>query len=208
MKKPCLNPQKNVKRRRFTEKKKELFLETLTKNLSTLNFDSDPNETLNSILDKTKSTIEHVFPFESQTKNQSIIAVSPWMTHEILKARKIRDNLKFKWIKSGRLEDSVEHKTYKKIRNQVTDMKRTARRNHLLKNCEEAKGDSDKLWKVVKKAMNKKPKPMISPDFVRTVSSDGNPKTIHDKKVIANEMNRQLAGMGAKLASELKTPST
>ena len=90
-----------------------------------------------------------------------ILSQSPWMTLEILKARKNRDKLKSKWIKAGHIVDSQEHKEFRKLRNKITAMKRLAKRNNLQKKCEEAKGDSEKLWRVVKSAMNHKPKELI-----------------------------------------------
>ena len=48
-------------------------------------------------------------------------------------------------------------------------MIRNARKNKSLKNCEEAKGDSEKMWKVVREATNTKPKP----NTTMAVLSDG-----------------------------------
>ena len=84
-------------------------------------------------------------------------------------------------------------------------MCRLAQKNFLEKKCEEAKGDSAKLWKVAKSAMNMKPKPNITPDFIKSRTDDGKLKKIDNDTDIANEMNRQFAGMGAKLANDLQT---
>ena len=88
------------------------------------------------------------------------------MSVDVLQARKIRDKLNMKWLKSGRIENSPEHIAFKKYRNKVTKMKRIAKKTTLQKGCEDAKGDSDKLWKVAKKAMNVKHKPNTTPDFL------------------------------------------
>ena len=119
-----------------------------------LDVDKDPNSIIDSLLTKTKQAINEVFPIEQLTKNESLISLNPWMTVEILRARKKRDKLKLKWIKSGKIPNSVEHIAYKKMRNQVTSMKRISKQNKLQKSCDEARGDGEKLWKVAKQAMN------------------------------------------------------
>ena len=75
-----------------------------------------------------KESIDIVFPLENLTKNQSMLALNPWMAVEIIRARKIRDKLHGKWLKSGHAVDSPEHKEYKKYRNKVTKMKRNAKK--------------------------------------------------------------------------------
>lgn len=68
--------------------------------------------------------------------------------------------------KSGRILNSVEHQYYKKLKNKVTKMTRLARKNYLSDKCTEAEGDSEKLWKVVKSALNSNAKPDIAPHFL------------------------------------------
>ena len=84
-------------------------------------------------------------------------------------------------------------------------MVRTARRNSTQKKCEDTKGDSGKMWKVINLAMNSKAKPDITPNFIKVETTDGDQKKIQDKTEIANEMNRQFVEMGAKLAKKLNT---
>ena len=72
-----------------------------------------------------------------------------------------------------------------------------------MKRCIDAKGDGEKIWRVIKEATDSKPKPTISPNFIRVKTSDGNLKKIQNKTEIANEMNRQFCQMGANLADKL-----
>ena len=67
---------------------------------------------------------------------------NPWMTKTILKAQSKRDRLKMKWIKSGRMNNSNDHITYKQCKNGVTNMIRLAKQKFIGKKCDEAKGDS------------------------------------------------------------------
>ena len=41
------------------------------------------------------------------------------------------------------------------------------------KDCNETKGDSGKMWKVINSEMKSKDKPNIVPDFVKVVAADG-----------------------------------
>ena len=87
-------------------------------------------------------------------------------------------------------------------------MIRIARKQKSLKRCEDAKGDSEKMWKVIRDATNTKPKPNITPDFIKVKATDGTVKKIQNRTEIANEMNRQFCEMGAKLPSLYLTSDT
>ena len=58
------------------------------------------------------------------------------------------------------------------------------------KDCNETKGDSGKMWKVINREMKTKDKANIVPDFVKVVTDDGKVKKIQNKTEIANEMNQ------------------
>ena len=67
-------------------------------------------------------------------------------------------------------------------------MSRKAKRDMIQKNCDDTKGDSGKMWKVINKQIKNKNKTDITPDFVNVVAADGNTMKIKDKKKIADEM--------------------
>ena len=154
-----------------------------------------------------QDAIKQVFPLEDSSKNQEKRRDHPWITKMILKEIDKRDKLKLKWINSGRRNNSDEHKIFKKHKNKVTNLTRNAKQNYLLNKCKEANGNSDKLWKVAKQAMNINPKPDVIPDFIRTVSASGDSSKVVDKNNIANEMNKEFSNMGANLAEKLETTS-
>ena len=204
--KPCTKKIENVYRRHFSDKKKYIFLECLERKLK--NFDinkGDPNELLSELVRLTKEAIDSVFPLQKVSNKQALKISNPWMTNELIKQHKIRDRLKSKWIKSGHINNSAEHSAYKKMRNQVTKMDRKAKRKYFNNKCDEANGNSEKMWKVIRSATNQKPKPNISPDFVKIRDADGKiVKKLEDKCDIANEMNKTFSEMGAKLAEKLE----
>ena len=136
-----------------------------------------------------------------------MMILNPWINRDIIKERKLRDKLRAKWVKSGHVIGSEEHKAFKACRNKVTKMKRVAQKEKLQKQCEEAKGDSGKLWKVARTAMNQKRKHNTTPDFLKVGTAEGEKTKIDDQCDIANEMNKQFTQMGAKLADKLGTTS-
>ena len=150
-----------------------------------------------------QEAISAVFPLKKVSNKQAKKILNPWMSKEILKVQKERDLLKKKWIGLGHVENSPVHIKFKKCRNKVLGMIRAAKKQKLQKKCEEAKGDSKKLWKVAKNAMNIQPKPNVFPDFVKIPAADGKCEKVENKTEIANTMNRQFAEMGAKLAEKL-----
>ena len=86
-------------------------------------------------------------------------------------------------------------------------MTKKARRNKTLNGCKDAKGDGEKIWKVIREATDTKPKANITPNFIKVQTAGGNHKKIQNKTEIANEMNRQFCQMGANLADKLN-PTT
>ena len=75
--------------------------------------------------------------------------LNPWMATKILDKQKMRDKLKKEWIKSGKIANSTLHQKYKKIRNEVVNMCKKAKRAKIQSKCKEANGDSGKIWKVI-----------------------------------------------------------
>ena len=150
-----------------------------------------------------QDAINTTFPLKRVSRKQAKKLRNPWMTKEILNEIKNRDNLKKKWIKSGHIIDSSDHLAYKTARNKVVKMCRMTRKENSLKGCRDAQGDGEKMWKVIREATNTKPKPNITPNFIKVMTADKKIKKIQDKTEIANEMNRQFCQMGGNLADKL-----
>lgn len=207
--KVCNNPYQNTYRRFFHDSLKETYLKRLKENIDKTDFTNlDPNPLLDKILWCIKDAINTTFPLRKVSRKEAKRLLNYWMTKEILKEQKKRDILKKKWIKSGHTSGSPEHIAYKTSRNEVVNMIRIAKKEKSFKSCVDAKGDSKKIWKVIRQAMNTKPKSNTTPDFIKVNAPDGNLKKIHDKFEIANEMNRRFCQMGAKLAEKLPTTET
>ena len=147
-----------------------------------------------------KKVVVDTFPSKKVTRKQADLIQSPWLSNEIISEGKLRDALQLKSIKSRLPED---YNNYKKQRNKVNRMCRNAKQKKLKQDCDECKGDSAKMWKVVNKATDKKPKPNTYPNFIESRAADGDLIRVKDKTEIANAMNKQFAEMGGKLAEKL-----
>ena len=142
--KPSTNPFKNTFRRSFCENKKEKFLDCLNDRLRNANLNIDPNSLMNKLLLLIKDAINATFPFKRVSNKQARMILNPWMTKDILKEQKKRDNLNKKWVESGRIVNSPEHKNYKTTRNKVVKMVRKARKKYIYDDCKKASGNGKK----------------------------------------------------------------
>ena len=190
------NPYKNTYRRSFSDNKKEKFRNCFQENIDKhLNFSLDPNGIMGSLLLSMDNTVNKVCSWKKVSRKQAKLILDPWMTKEILDERKIRDNLKKIYI-LNKCRGSDDHNNWKKQRNKVNRMIKKAKDEYTAKSCENAKGSSKKMWKVINKAINKKPKPNTVPAFIKTKTTNGTIKRISCKTEIANAMNRQFTEMG------------
>ena len=171
-------------RRNFNISKKETFLACLKNEISHQNLNVDPNTCMDTILSCFKNAINSVFPYETPSKNKNKRLKNPWMTKKILKAQSKRDHLKMKWIKSGRINNSTDHINYKQCKNGVTNMIRQAKQKFIGKKCDEAKGDSKKLWKAVNLALKIQNKPSVLSGFIKTGDSVSNETVVIIIKLI------------------------
>ena len=91
---------------------------------------------MDDILLATKTTINTIFPLKRVTRKQAELIQNPWLTNDIIKEGKLRDQLQMTAVKSKLLEDQIN---YKKQRNKVNRMCRNAKRKCLNKDCENNK---------------------------------------------------------------------
>ena len=136
--KPCNNTLKNSFKRLFPVEKKDNFVKALKANLDKVDLNSlDPNYLMDKILLATKDAIDQNFPYKKVTRKEAKLILNPWMTKEILKERKIRDDLKNKFCKH-KIINSEDHVNYKRYRNKVRIMIRDAQRKYTLNDCKKS----------------------------------------------------------------------
>ena len=101
-------------KRFFNEKKKGEFLVHLKNNFKNMSYDLNPNQFMDKILLYNSDAINCIFLKQKPSKNICKRIANPWVNKEFLKAQAIRDKLKLKWIKSGKVANSPTHCEYKK----------------------------------------------------------------------------------------------
>ena len=121
----------------------------------------------------------------------------PWMNSQISDSMKERD-----WAhRKARKSNSARHwSMYAKLRNKVNGLVRTSKSKYYCDMIEEAKGDSDKVWKTVNKACNRN----SSSESIQCIISDGVQHITSQS--IASSMNSFFASIGRILASRIQTP--
>ena len=120
----------------------------------------------------------------------------PWMNSQISDSMKERD-----WAhRKARKSNSARHwSMYAKLRNTVNGLVRTAKSKYYCDMIEEAKGDSDKVWKAVNEACNRN----SSPESIQCIISDGVQHITSQS--IASSMNSFFASIGRILVSRIQT---
>ena len=120
----------------------------------------------------------------------------PWMNSQISDSMKERD-----WAhRKARKSNSARHwSMYAKLRNKVNGLVRTSKSKYYCDMIEEAKGDSEKVWKAVNEACNRN----SSPESIQCIISDGVQHITSQS--IASSMNSFFASIGRILASRVQT---
>ena len=114
----------------------------------------------------------------------------PWVSKELLSEIKQRDNLE---NKAHRTNNYIDKLASKRKRNFVTGLKKNLKRTFFHNALERAKGDSKKLWKIIRLLVgNKKQKNNI-------FSLNG--KTSNNE--MAEELNNFFANFGPELAAKI-----
>ena len=116
---------------------------------------------------------------------------SQWFNQEILLAVALRDYLKRDW----------DEDRYKKQRNQVLQMIKTAKSNFYNRAIYECKGNSHILWQVVKQVTSKSKKPSI-PTAIKLDNCQ-----VNDGQNIANCFNTYFANIANSLSDNHKVHS-
>ena len=108
-------------------------------NIKVLDFSKSSNWLIDTLIMATTNTVVTVCFMKKCSREQAKLIHDPWMTKEIMKQRKIRDNLKKIYI-LNKCSGSDDHNNQKKQRNNVNRMIETAKNEYSAKKCEEAKG--------------------------------------------------------------------
>ena len=120
----------------------------------------------------------------------------PWMNSKISESMRERD-----WShRKARKSNSVRHwNTYRKLRNKINRLVKSAKTKYYCDMIEEAKGDHQKMWKAVNEVCNRN----STSEIVQCIISDGIQHTT--PKSIASALNSFFASIGRRLADKIRT---
>ena len=124
---------------------------------------------------------------------------TPWITKEILAARKLKNKLYKRFINNP---NDTNENNYKTCRNKFNNMKRLAKKLYYKSKFEESQGNIRQTWKLINEITNKnKPSSDLPDNFMK----DGN--IITDPIEIANNFNEYFVNVGPKLAAKISPNS-
>ena len=120
---------------------------------------------------------------------------TPWITKEILDARKFKNKLYKRFIKNP---NDANENNYKTCRNKFNNMKRIAKKSYYKSKFQESQGNIRQTWKLINEITNKnKPSSELPDNFMK----DDN--IITDPNEIANNFNDYFVNAGPKLADKI-----
>ena len=133
------------------------------------------------------------FPYRKITKKY--YKNKPWLSAALKKSIKIKNKL-FVLLKKSNDEEKVSY--YKKYRNKLNQIIRSAERKHYHDLLQEHKSNLKKSWQVIKSVINKRKYSPISTKF------KANDAIINDGDVIANKFNNFFVNVGNTLAKSIR----
>ena len=120
---------------------------------------------------------------------------TPWITKEILDARKFKNKLYKRFINNP---NDTNENNYKTCRNKFNNMKRIAKKSYYKSKFQESQGNIRQTWKLINEITNKnKPSSELPDNFMK----DDN--IITDPNEIANNFNDYFVNVGPKLADKI-----
>ena len=119
-----------------------------------------------------------------------------WITPQIKRLMEERNRAKKNSIKNPKLL-----KSYKSLRNKVTNTIRSSMRLHYQSLINENKDNPKNMWRTINKVLDKAPN-----SSTITQIRDGS-KTVSDSKQIVNALNSHFVNVGPRLASRIEVKS-
>ena len=192
-------PDTNLYRRDFSNFSDREFEEEIVKmnweNICSLR-KRNPNFSWNNFFNSFTYQLDEFAPFKKVTKKEYNLMFKPWISNEILEKCKIRDSL----LKSISLEGDPNRKIsirndYKKLRNEITQLKRDSKKSYYTSYFERNKQKSFEIWKGIRSLVNiKNPKS----SSIKLMNENNN--LISDPKIISNVFNNYFSTIGPEIA--------
>ena len=151
-------------------------------------------ESPNLMVDKFHQIFDGLLNADAPIRRKKIrIQLAPWITPQIKRLMEERDRAKKNSIKNPKLL-----KSYKSLRNKVTNTIRSSIRLHYQSLINENKDNPKNMWRTINKVLDK------APNLTTIMQIRDGSKTVSDSKQIANALNSHFVNIGPRLASRIE----
>ena len=183
---------------KIVDSKKDEFLQHLGSQLAKINLENNPESIMEDLILCTQTSMDSIFPPKKATSKRRKQEDKPWISREIKKDMRDRDNFMAKFIET---QDPADYELYRQRRNKVTKAKYKARQNFFRSDLDDAHGNSTKTWDVINKVFRKHKKRRVIPNFKistsksdsDTAENDSNSKETSDAEIAENDFNSKEA---------------
>ena len=169
------------------------------------NLDHDPNENYTKLESIVSDAKQKCMPSKLEKVNRYKHKLNPWMTSEILKSIKVRDQM-YKKMKASP-PDSQEYESKRINLNTCNSLLQKSIRNAKAlfygREFEKHKNDSRKTWSTIKNLINRNRSTKEFPSYFLINNSKET-----DQKIIANKFNEFFTNIGPSLAKKIKVDTT
>ena len=171
--------------------------------LSLVNWDfvlenKDPDSAYNNFIVKFNALMNIHCPIIRSKLSKRKTPIKPWITKGLIKSIQTKDKLYKKYIKHPTINNKIIHTKYK---NNLTQLLRLSKRNHISSEIELHKHNMKKMWGTLNNLLGRNRKQKL-PDFFK--NNDGIKVT--DSSAIASYFNDFFTNIGSSLADRIPPP--
>ncbi len=175
------------------------FMEDLKDNMDALvdcNY-TDVNKYMESFLSIFQSLVNKHAPLKKQTHKQLKIKSKPWMNNRSIQQLIKLKNSEFR--RYIRLKSESSNKMYKRVRNRLTHMIRSAKQTYFSNLFSSSHSDPRSMWKNIEKIIQFKNQRKSTVKFLE----DANKNQVSDPYIMSNLFNDFFVEVGPNLAKSL-----
>ena len=159
---------------------------------------NDSNVAFSSFNNTVNFHLDEMSPFKKVTLKEFRLMLKPWITTDILNKCKERDKLLKEILKEDNSTKLVElREKYNKMRNEITNEKRTSKKEFHTAQFEKNKSKSSKVWQDIRKLVNVK---SMKNSSIKLMKDD---HIISDQTENANTFNNHFSKLGEKVQNKI-----
>ena len=159
---------------------------------------NDSNVAFSSFNNTINFHLDEMSPYKKVTLKEYRLMLKPWITTDILNKCKERDKLLKEILKEDDANKLAElREKYRKMRNEITNDKRTSKKDFYNTQFEKNKNKSSKVWQDIRKLVNVK---SVKTSSIKLLKGD---IIVSDQTQNANTFNNHFSKLGEKVQSKI-----